>query len=406
MGVVYEAEHTSLSRRVALKVLFDDDEKAAKRFQQEGRAMAKLTHPHIVAVVDYIAEVGERPMLVMELLQGQPLAKVLRREGKLATERAVKIATQILRGLAAAHDAGVVHRDVKPSNVFLVVDDIGEETVKLLDFGVAKLFDVAAIHTTLGGVVGTPSYLAPEQLRLEKGKKIDGRADVHAVGIILYEMLAGRRPWSARHPTEISLEIASKPRTPLREHRPDLPEALGDVVDRALSVDREERHRDADSMLRALTRVSLGPSIKDTIIDQPPPPRPGDSPVRRTLPMEGRPKHPVDRRRPVALALVAGFVMGGIATGTTFMLVAQNRSALATGGSSLLASPAPTSPPAVTCPSVTCLPPLDPSPCPSIASSVSPASSSGPSSTKPRAARPPPSSRDPGKTIGPPGDLF
>jgi eukaryotic-like serine/threonine-protein kinase len=198
MGVVYEAEHIALGRHVALKVLFDHDKKAMKRFQQEGRAMAKLAHPHIVAIVDYIAQVGDPPILAMELLQGESLKTVLEREGALSIERCVRLATQILRGLAAAHDAGIVHRDVKPSNVFLVRDERGEESVKLLDFGVAKLFDFDAVATTFGGVIGTTSYYSPEQLRYEKGLKIDGRADLHAVGIILYEMLAGRRPWKAR----------------------------------------------------------------------------------------------------------------------------------------------------------------------------------------------------------------
>jgi serine/threonine protein kinase len=237
MGAVYVAFDEKTKRRVAVKVLIAlEDEKLAARFEQEARATMELAHPNVVRVTDFRAPQDQPPFLVMELLEGESLRDRMKREKRLPIEDAVRIAIELCEALAHAHAAGVIHRDVKPPNVFLVKPS---GRVKLLDFGIAKVrADFGKVHTTTGTVLGTPSYFAPEQLL---AKEIDGRTDVHAVGIVLYEMLSGRRPFMEENPVDLTAAILHRAPPPLEELRPEVPKALALVVHDALAKDRFSR---------------------------------------------------------------------------------------------------------------------------------------------------------------------
>ncbi len=199
VGVVYRATDLKLSRPVALKVLHERahaTRETRKRFEREARALAALSHPHVVGIIDF-GVADATTYLVMELLEGSTLSELLRNRGHLEPERAFRILRQILLGLASVHRQGLVHRDLKPGNVFLQPLADGSEHVKLLDFGLAKFLGPDAAEngapiTRFGEIFGTPGYLAPEQL---SGAPIDVRADIYAVGVVLFEMLAGRKPY-------------------------------------------------------------------------------------------------------------------------------------------------------------------------------------------------------------------
>jgi serine/threonine protein kinase len=206
MGVVYQAVHVLLHRPAAIKVLRPElghIAMASDRFLTEARATTAIRHPGIVEVYDYGHTRDGQAFIAMELLAGETLAERLRRQGPLTTVEAMTIARRIAAPLTAAHERGVVHRDLKPENVFLIKDHEGGsiDQVKLLDFGIAKLESTAtAQRTALGLVLGTPAYMAPEQCI---GAECDHRADLYALGCILFEMLAGRTPYSAAHTSDL-----------------------------------------------------------------------------------------------------------------------------------------------------------------------------------------------------------
>ncbi len=244
IGQVYEAEQLGLARRVAVKVLRVQSASTIARFRKEARALSKLRHPNVVSVLDFQTPEGEPPLLVMELLEGESLAALGRREAPLEPKRAVDIAIQILSGLAAAHAAGLVHRDVKPGNVW-IANTLAGESVKLLDFGLVLSEDARLTRT--GEEIGTPSFQAPEQLR---GEAVDARADIHAVGVVVYMLLAGRLPWtdSAAPHGEI---LGRVPRS-LADMVPGLARGLSDVIDKALAKAPADRYATAAEMVAAL----------------------------------------------------------------------------------------------------------------------------------------------------------
>ena len=189
MGIVYLAHDTILERDVALKVMvasIADDPELKTRFEREAKAVARMTHPNVVNVFDLGSHTDGSPFIAMELLKGMDLQKAVRTPPPLTLERKVNIIVQVLAGLAHAHQAGIVHRDIKPANIFINQDG----TVKIMDFGVARL--TTASMTGTGNIVGTADYMSPEQV---KGAKVDGRSDLFSVGCMLYELLAGRRPF-------------------------------------------------------------------------------------------------------------------------------------------------------------------------------------------------------------------
>lgn len=205
MGLVYLGEHVRLGRKAAIKRLRDrysSDPEALHNFFEEARAVNRIKHPHIVEVLDFVEEQGQA-YYVMELLEGQTLAKALRIEGVLTHRRALHICHQVADALEAAHRMGIVHGDIKPSNIFLTEREGQHDFVKLLDFGIAqfmgKLPEDGSISASGGPGVGTPAYVSPEQAR---GRAVDYATDIYSLGVVLYELLAGRPPFTAENPTE------------------------------------------------------------------------------------------------------------------------------------------------------------------------------------------------------------
>ncbi|MEZ4403731.1 MAG: serine/threonine-protein kinase [Kofleriaceae bacterium] len=255
MGVVYEADHLGLGKRVAVKLLLDkytDDPEVIARFQREARTASSIGDRHIVEVFDAGVTDDGRSYLVMELLIGASLADIAQATGPMPASRAIPIIRQVLRGLGAAHAKGIVHRDMKPENVFLLQDP-DPDFVKIMDFGISKFItdrESKVRLTATGAVIGTPVYMAPEQA-MGTGE-IDARVDLYAVGVMLYELLAGRPPFEA--PTYIALvsQHLSMPPPPLQLARPDLPTSLVVAVHRALEKDPAARFSSAAVMAAAL----------------------------------------------------------------------------------------------------------------------------------------------------------
>ncbi|HVY48703.1 MAG TPA: serine/threonine-protein kinase, partial [Minicystis sp.] len=255
MGTIYEVRHATLGRRFALKVLRRDiaDPELVARFIQEAKAAAAIGHPNIVAVNDFgsipVERGGTVPYFVMERLEGASLAEVLRERGMLAPRRAAGIVLQCAAGLAATHEAGVVHRDLKPDNVFLVRHG-DREAVKLLDFGVAKMAGAGRL-TRAGTVYGTPHYMSPEQAA---GHAVDHRADVYALGIILYECLSGRVPFEADSYMGVLTKHMFAAPEPIEQVMRDARGlgALGPIVMRCLAKEPADRYASMKELAAAL----------------------------------------------------------------------------------------------------------------------------------------------------------
>jgi serine/threonine protein kinase len=257
MGSIYTAEHTLIGRTAAVKMLlpeFSRNRDIVERFFNEARATAAIRHPGIVEIFDFGYHTGGEAYLVMELLNGEPLSARLAREGMMYELIATGIIRSTIGALAAAHALGIVHRDLKPDNVFLVRDpDVpGGERPKLLDFGIAKLADTAhkSNATRTGVVMGTPKYMAPEQCRGIGG--VDARADLYAIGCILYEMVAGRPPFIDEGSGElIAAHMMTKPESP-RAWNPRVTAPLEAVIMRLLAKSPDDRYPSANEVLIAL----------------------------------------------------------------------------------------------------------------------------------------------------------
>jgi serine/threonine-protein kinase len=249
-GIVYEAEHVELGRRVALKTRHArvaHDTTAAERLRREARTLCKLRHEGLVEVIDLGVE-DHTPFMVMEYLEGQSLAALLE-SGPLPVERAVDLALATLAALAVVHEAGVVHRDIKPSNLF-VTDTRTGPRLKLVDFGLCAVLDETSSLTRTGGFVGTPHYAAPELL--DGGRPIDRRVDLYGVALVLYECVTGRRAFTEDRMLALVGAIARGVRTPPRELAPELPPALDAVILRGCALDPDDRFATADEFARAL----------------------------------------------------------------------------------------------------------------------------------------------------------
>ncbi len=262
MGTVYEAVQEGLGRHVAVKVLrgaYAEDAEAITRFQREAHAAASLGHPNIVAVTDFGVHDGV-PFMVMERLEGAPLSRVIASERALSPTRAAWIASQALSALAAAHRAGIVHRDIKPDNVFLTEVSGVRDVVKVLDFGVARCTDAQGTSnlTATGAVLGTPAYMSPEQAR---GRVVDARTDLYAVGVLLYEMLSGRQPFQASNYHALLFAVLEETPPSLAVLRPDLAPALVAVIERAMAKDSDARFQSADALRDALSPWLAHPTI-------------------------------------------------------------------------------------------------------------------------------------------------
>jgi hypothetical protein len=249
MGALFRGHDPVLDREVAIKTMLADlsrDEDGRARFYREARAVARLQHRNIVTLFDFGEDEGTL-YIVMEFLTGVTVAEAVKSGASLAIDRILDIGAQLCTGLHFAHLRGVVHRDIKPPNIWLN-DDGG---VKLLDFGIAKFGDTTV--TRIGGVVGSVSYMSPEQVSGEED--VDGRSDIFSVGIVLYELLCGHRPFRAESPTGIMMKIVNEPTPPLEV--PGLPSQVVAVIERALEKDRAKRYQQANEMATELRNLQI-----------------------------------------------------------------------------------------------------------------------------------------------------
>ena len=253
MATVYEATDLRLDRVCALKVMhagLGDDDDFAARFVREARSAARLSHPNVVAVFDQGADDGT-VFLVMEYVRGQTLRDVIRERAPMPPARALAIIDPVLSALAAAHQAGLVHRDVKPENVLLADDG----TVKVADFGLARAVSAETQHTGTGGVlIGTVSYLSPE---LVVDGRADARSDVYAAGVVLYEMLTGRKPHEGESPIQVAYKHVHEDVPPPSRLVAGLPPYVDALVARATARDRDRRPADARVLLHQVRRVKV-----------------------------------------------------------------------------------------------------------------------------------------------------
>jgi serine/threonine-protein kinase len=308
MGKVFQARHARLGRQVALKVLKTEharDGGFVQRFFQEARTVNQINHEHIVEIFDFVDEgEGGHVYCVMELLRGQSLAS-LAQEEKLTLARIQRIAVQVCAALGAAHQVGVVHRDIKPDNLFVIHRSGQPDFVKVLDFGVAKLLtsEGNTTGTMDGTIIGTPAYMAPEQAA---GLPVDARADIYAVGNMLYELLSGRPPFQAPAFGQLVVQIITQPPPPLPSHLPSgepLPPALAELVMRCLAKEPEARPQSLAEVTTALLLLPAGAPGAS--------PAPGadlsERPTKRML-------VPLGRWRP-RLALAAGAAVLALVSG-------------------------------------------------------------------------------------------
>jgi serine/threonine-protein kinase len=255
MGAVYEAIHTGLKKRVAIKTLLPsiaENPDAQIRFLREGEAASRINHPNVVDVTDVGSEDGI-PYLVMEYLDGETLADLIDRKGPLPITLVVDLLLPVLNAVASGHDQSVIHRDLKPQNIFLARGPWGESVPKVLDFGVSKIADgkSAALTGTMA-VLGTASYMSPEQAR--GAKVVEAASDQYALGLILHEMLTAERAHDGDHPLEVLHRIASGVVPDAKVRRPDLPAELDAILRRMLSMSPSDRF----PSLRAVGRALLG----------------------------------------------------------------------------------------------------------------------------------------------------
>jgi serine/threonine protein kinase len=256
MAEVYAGLNIRTGKRVALKWIspaLATTKEALSRFRREALAAGRINHPNVVTVFD-VVEHASSTWLVMELLEGDPLSEILNRVGYMEPEPAVQLLIPAIRGVAAAHAHGVIHRDLTPDNIFICRSADGKpREAKVLDFGVSKLADESTDQvgiTGLGHAVGTPAYMAPEQIR--GNIRADARTDVYALGVVLYQMLAGRRPFDGQIYSALMIEIATTDPPRLRSIQPHVPEALEAVVHRAIAREMNDRFPDVKSFLEAL----------------------------------------------------------------------------------------------------------------------------------------------------------
>ena len=250
MGAVYLAEQVAVSRKVALKWLHSDfagDEEFIRRFRQEAKLAAALNHHNVVTIFDFDQADDGSLYIVMEYVDGKNLGEIVR-NGPIEISRALRMAAQIAEGLTAAHRAGVIHRDVKPENIMVVGR---EEEIKLMDFGISRLRDTegASRLTRLGTIIGTPAYMAPEQI---EGGEVSEKTDIYAFGIVLYEMLSGAVPFRAPTPGAILIKHLQETAVPLRKIRREIPALVERIVTQALEKDAQRRQSSMQEMVDAL----------------------------------------------------------------------------------------------------------------------------------------------------------
>ncbi len=257
MGAVFAAEHLLLNQRVAVKLLLGEllsSQEATARFMNEARAAAKIHGEHVARVLDIGQLPSGTPYMVMEYLDGSDLAALLRARGVLTVPEVADYALQALDALGQAHAAGIVHRDLKPANLFLAKRHDGSTVIKVLDFGISKhlspLAGTPQGMTQTRAILGSPEYMSPEQLRTPRG--VDGRTDIWSLGVILYELLTGRMPFTGEALGELFMQIMEVTPAPVRSHRADVPAAVEAIVARCLSRDPAARYQTVGELAAAL----------------------------------------------------------------------------------------------------------------------------------------------------------
>ena len=276
MGIVYLAEDSVLMRTVALKMIAltgSDSERdtAEARFRQEARAAGGISHPSIITIYD-VGREGDAAFIAMELVEGRELRDLIR-EGELTASRAIEIAALVAEALAYAHERGVIHRDIKPGNIMVLADG----RVKIMDFGIARLQE-PTVKTQTGVLLGSPQYMSPEQI---SGQALDGRADVFSLGVVLYEMLTGVKPFDAADLTQVLFWVVNLPAKPPSERKPGLPPVVDFIIARALKKRADERYATAAELARDL-RACL-PEVREAELA----PRAVDTNSARTVPLTG-----------------------------------------------------------------------------------------------------------------------
>jgi eukaryotic-like serine/threonine-protein kinase len=272
MGAVFVAHQELLQQRVALKVMLPEaaaSEQAAARFLNEARAASKIEGEHVARVFDVGQLETGAPFIALELLDGSDLAKVLLARRRISVSEAVDYVLQALEALAQAHVLGIVHRDLKPANLFLAQRRDGSRVVKVLDFGISKVIapetgGAPNVLTASTSVLGSPLYMAPEQVR--RSKSVDARADVWAVGVILFELLAGQPPFDAENVADVFVAILHQAPRPLHLLRPDLPDGIEAVVMRCLAKDASQRFGNVSELAAALS--PFGPPHAQMSVDR------------------------------------------------------------------------------------------------------------------------------------------
>lgn len=256
MAAVYKALDPELNRYVALKVLHAErcaNVDVRRRFLREAKAAGKLTHANIVTIFD-VGEDHDHPYIAMELLDGQFLDSLLKSQEKLPADQVLLIARQLAQALTVAHTSGVIHRDIKPANIVWLPR---EQQAKLTDFGIARLDDATQSEATQAGhVIGTPQYMSPEQIT---GREIDARSDLFSLGVVLFHLLTGRRPFTGENAATLTYQIAHQDVAPVRDVMPDAPPNLARAIDRLLRKDPAQRFQTADELLQDLNAPARQP---------------------------------------------------------------------------------------------------------------------------------------------------
>jgi serine/threonine-protein kinase len=294
MGVVVAAEHIALHQKVALKFMLPEalaDEATVERFMREARAAVRLQSEHVARVMDVGCLDNGAPYIVMEFLEGEDLSDVIHRDGRMEASVAVDFILQACMAMAEAHSIGIVHRDLKPANLFVTKRPDGRSMVKVLDFGISKVQDGASeVHKTKSSMaMGSPGYMAPEQMR--SAKHADHRADIWALGVILYQLLADRRPFEAESAPVMFAMVLAGNYQPITEILDDLDPALVEVVHRCLEREREDRYATVAEFAQALVpfgderAAGMAASIANLGVAAPMADLPSDADARATMPI-------------------------------------------------------------------------------------------------------------------------
>jgi eukaryotic-like serine/threonine-protein kinase len=327
MSTVYLAFDKTLERRVAIKLMHREiasDSDQLERFRREARAVAQLSHPHVVGVIDAGEEDG-RPYIVFEYVEGETLKDRIRRLGRLPVDEAIAYAIEIARALSAAHGRGIVHRDVKPQNV--LVDEEG--SAKVTDFGIARSIDDTGL-TADGRVLGTTDYVSPEQAL---GHDVNGQSDIYSLGIVLYEMLTGDVPFHGENQVSVAMKHVREELPDVSKRRPEVSAGLAAVLDRMTAKDLRKRYPDAlslqadleEALARELARTGQSTGEATAVL--------------RTLPESARRRLPLRMRRPLPIVAVVALLAAAVALGAVLLKEGVNRTERGTGRGTVPAEP-------------------------------------------------------------------